>query len=62
MSVRALLRLKPSRMCESMGHSVRYAVPHRWVNALRSRLLGGEQGSNAVFESLGTTPVRGAGR
>ena len=25
---RALLRLKPSRRCESMGYSERYAMPH----------------------------------
>jgi hypothetical protein len=25
---RALLRLKPSRICESMGHYERYALPH----------------------------------
>ena len=37
---RALLRLKPSRRCDSMGHYERYAVPQHWVNALRSRLLG----------------------
>jgi hypothetical protein len=37
---RALLRLKPSRISESMGDYERYAVPYRWVNALRARLLG----------------------
>ena len=40
-SGRALLRLKPSRRCESMGHHERYAKPQRLVNALRARLLGG---------------------
>jgi hypothetical protein len=38
--LRALLRLKPSRMGESMGHYERYAMPHRRVNALRARRLG----------------------
>jgi hypothetical protein len=38
---RALLRLKPSRICANRGHYVRYAVPQYAVNALRARLLGG---------------------
>jgi hypothetical protein len=36
---RALLRLKPSRICESMGDYVRYGGPHCPVNALRARML-----------------------
>ena len=41
---RALLRLKPSRRCESMGHTLRYAVLYRELNALRARWLGGDVG------------------
>ena len=41
---RALLRLKPSRMCVHVGYYVRYTVPHNPVNALRARLLGGGAG------------------
>ena len=43
---RALLRLKPSRICDSMGHNVRYGVPHLQVNALRARLFAGVRGWN----------------
>ena len=31
---RAPLRLKPSRMCDSMEHSERYTMPQRRINAL----------------------------
>jgi hypothetical protein len=37
---RALLRLKPSRISESMRYTVRYGGPHPSVNALRARLPG----------------------
>jgi hypothetical protein len=57
MLVRALLRLKPSRICESMGHYERYAMPQLCINALRARLLGGERGRNAVFESGVDAPL-----
>jgi hypothetical protein len=36
---RALLRLKPSRICESMGYYERYGGPHCLVNALRARVF-----------------------